>query len=144
MITTDRLHQLFHLGGLQNSQEEKGCAARSELSQGCRPASFFSPSVLLPSFYAGLTILQGLIPDRMNSRLSFENKFKSSSLRFWQMYWFAKTKSCRPETVIFSPSWDLEGLGQGRIREIPYDFPLNLQVTSLPFVTCFSEDTHRP
>lgn len=83
MYDSDRLHQLFHLGGLQNSQEEKGCAARNELSQGCSPASFFSPSVLLlPSFYAGLTILQWFIPDRMNSRLSFENKFKSSSLRF--------------------------------------------------------------
>lgn len=71
MIGTDRLHQLFHLG-LQNSLEEKGHVARSELSQGCHPASFFFLSVLLlPSFYAGLTILQWTHPrqDELQTQL---------------------------------------------------------------------------
>lgn len=88
------------LGGLQDSQEgpcSQGLAFSCQLLLLCLPS--FLPSSPLCSFaplMLGSKPHNRLIPDRMNSGLSSEDKVKSSSLRFWQLYWCGGIKSCRP------------------------------------------------
>lgn len=68
--------------------------------------------LLLLSFHAGSPSYNGLIPDRMDSRVSFEDKIKSSSLRLTND-WFGRTKPCRPGN---SNSHFLTTMEPGRTR----------------------------